>query len=172
MSRRMMVVLLAIWPVGGQAAARPTRHVTFTGCVQQTGSAREFLLTVPAEMPEAVRGIAEGQPVPKRAGAGPEPRDNPLENPPPHPHAEPGLPEGRYSTPTIVNHSFRLRGIASARLAPLVGQAVKVSGDIAVEGYPSGDVPARRPSVPLNPPMNVTSLEGLKISCAALVQSR
>lgn len=172
MSTRLLVAVLVLSPLAGQTPARATRHVTFTGCVQQTGDPKEFLLTVPANFPDAVRGIAKGQPVPEGAGAGAAPRQDPLSNPPRHPPQEPGLPEGRYSTPTIVNHSFRLVGVASARVAPLIGQAVKVSGDVPVEGYPSGDVPATPPSTPLNPRMRVTSLKKLNMSCEALMQSR
>jgi hypothetical protein len=162
-------VLLQTAPAGN----RPRRRVTFTGCVQATGKADEFLLTVPAEYPEAVRGIAKGQPVPADSGAGPQPRPDPLTTPPRNNPTEPGLPEGRYATPTIVNHSYRLDHVKPARLKPLVGKAVEVVGDIPVEGFPNGDVPPSPQGVPpLNPSMNVTRLRPLGKSCTALLQSR
>src|SRR4051812_4270823 len=58
-----------------------------------------FLLAVPAQFSDGVRGIATGDPVPKTAGIGPAPRPDPRTVPPLRTDADTGLLEGRYSTP-------------------------------------------------------------------------
>jgi len=153
------------------------RPVTMTGCVQATGNSGEFLLAVPAEFPEGVRGIAKGDPVPKDAGIGPAPRPDPQTVPPLHTGAEPGLPEGRYSTPTMQNRTYKLLNVKAARMKTLVGKAVEVAGEIPVEGYPTGDAPsspgnARALASALNPPFKVNHIKAVADSCAALIQSR
>jgi hypothetical protein len=153
------------------------RQVTMTGCVQATGEPGLFLLTVPAELPEAVRGIAKGEPVPSNAGIGPAPRPDPLTVPPLGTNADPGLPEGRYSTPTMRNRSYELLNVKAARMKTLVGKAVEVVGRIPVEGYPTGDEPsspgkARALASVLNPPFKVNHMKIVADSCAALIRSK
>jgi hypothetical protein len=153
------------------------RPVTMTGCVQATGEPDLFLLTVPAEFPEAVRGIAKGDPVPSGSGIGPAPRPDPQTVPPLGTGAEPGLPEGRYSTPTLQNRSYKLLNVKAARMKTFVGKAVKVTGQIPIEGFPTGDEPAspgqaRALASALNPPFKVQHVKIVADSCAALLQSR
>lgn len=167
-----MAATMAITIAAGPAAPEQTRPVVFRGCVQRTADPTVFLLAVPGEYPDATRGLPKGEPVPPDAGVGPEPRSNPLANPPVG-AADEGLPEGRYSTPTILNHSFELAGIDPAKLAPLVGHAIQVTGDLPVGGFPSGDVERRsKPASPLYPLLRAESFKAVAKSCAALIRSK
>jgi hypothetical protein len=155
-----------------QTPVRETRPVTLQGCVQSTSDPNLFLLAVLGEFPDAVRGIAKGVPVPEGAGAGPEPRSNPLANPPRDPSREPRLPEGRYTTPTVQNRSFKVQGISPMQLKLLVGRGVEVVGRLPIGGFPSGDaVPAPSP-IELNPPLQATSIKQVANSCDALIREK
>lgn len=127
----------------GQAKPNgPWRSVTFEGCIQATGDPSIFLLAVPATVPDPVRGIAEGRPVPEGAGAGPKPRPNPRTAPPTDlPRRGSTLPDGRYATPTMRHLVYRLINAEPATLEQQIGDLVEVRGEIEVEGYPSGDAP-------------------------------
>jgi hypothetical protein len=157
-----------------QVSQQPMRPVTLTGCVQSTADPAVFLLAVPGDYPDPVRGIATGEPVPSDAGAGPAPRSNPLANPPVGAGRESELPSGRYSTPTVQNRSYRLTGLDASKLQPLIGQAIEVVGEVPVAGFPSGDVPAdgigaREPS-PLGSILRAKSFKAVAASCAALMR--
>ncbi len=153
------------------------RRITMQGCVQATGRPTEFLLAVPGDVPRAIRGIAKGESVPANAGVGSEPRPDPQSVPPLSASHESGLPEGRYSTPTIVNHSYKLLNLPASRLKALVGKGVEVVGEIPVEGYPTGDEPvagqtARALVSVLNPPFRAKTIKAIADSCVALMQSK
>jgi hypothetical protein len=148
MAMRVVMSTLAIWALlqaaaAGQATSNgPWRSVTLKGCVQATGDPSIFLLAVPATVPDPVRGIAEGKPVPEGAGAGPKPRPNPRTAPPTDlPRAESTLPEGRYATPTMRHLVYRLMNADATTLEQQIGDLVEVHGEIEIEGYPSGDAP-------------------------------
>jgi hypothetical protein len=160
-------------PGAAQSPGDPRRPVTLTGCVQQTADPELFLLAVPGEIADPVRGIATGEPVPETAGAGPAPRSNPLANPPVATTDGSGLPPGRYATPTIQNRSFRLRGLDTSKLKLLVGQAIEVEGQIEMGGFPSGDAKAtdEAPS-PLGPYLDGRSFKQVTESCLGLIRSR
>ena len=174
-SLMMMIVVALIGAAAPQGQDRPLRSVTLKGCVARTAAPGEFLLTVPGQVGAGVRGIAEGEPVPPGAGAGPAPRSNPLANPPVGASGQ-GLPEGRYSTPTVVNHTFRLQGLDVAQLEARVGQAIEVVGRVEVGGFPSGDAPADHSQAgtpsPMGPVLHGDSFTPVADSCVALIQQQ
>lgn len=153
------------------------RPITMKGCVQATGNSTDFLLAVPDNVPRGIRGVGEGEPVPINAGVGPEARPDPQSTPPRHEPGASRLPEGRYSTPTEVNRSYKLLDLPASQLKALVGKGVEVVGEIPVEGYPTGDEPvagqpARALTSVLNPPFRVKTIKKIADSCVALIRSK
>jgi len=161
--------ILALLMAAALHQPSPPRHeVTMEGCIQATGSADVFLLAVPARFADPDRGIATGEPVPRRGGLGPEPRQDPRTVPPVTPTDSADSPQGRYQTRTMLHRSFRLHGIDPSRLEKLVGAHVRVVGAIATEGFPSGDARAdtrAADSESTFEPLNVRELTVIDITC-------
>lgn len=77
----------------------------------------------------------------------------------------------------MVNQSYSLLDLPASRLKALVGKGVEVSGEIPVEGYPTGDAPvagqpARALVSVLNPPFRAKTITMIADSCVALMQSK
>ncbi len=153
--------------------AQAPRKITLTGCVGATGAPDVFVLGVRGAFPDPDRGIATGETVPQGSGAGPAPRQRPETIPPRDVRSNPDQPDGRYETPTMRNRSYRLVDVDAAttqQLKGLVGAEVEVTGEMAVEGFPSGDMPqnqgtASRPAEPPMTPLRVASVRKVADVC-------
>lgn len=143
--------------------------MSLTGCLTRTGDPETFILAVPGKVLRTVRGIGKGRPVPPGSEAGPAPAEPPTSIPPQDPERPPGEPQGRFSTPTVRNFTYRLEGDAGADLRSMVGKTVEVSGMLPTEGYPSGDMlrePDDAPDVDAAPtPLEVRSVRLVSEGC-------